>query len=274
MSNRRTAGTVKIEAVIETCRSEGKWQRVIELAEELKIGSPNNGESYISWDGQISAYHYLLLDCLASFLVGEGKLESYLEENPPIESNFTKAKVGLQDSRHYLNLVVGENGRQAGIALDAHLLLAKLLYACGEYEESLENFVKAELNSLSEKELTLRSLKILAESYAIKGLCLENQELSGSSKFKKASLESELVSQVCVFGCMLIVIIIIIIQRFSASNEPPIWVCSICKSRMSWKSQPTSEVWVQSWRPPCNEPQLSSLSPGICSEPSTDIVQC
>lgn len=138
-------------------------------------------------------YIFLLSECLANFLVGEGKLESYLEENPPIETNFTRAKAGLQDARQQLNLVVGENGRQAGIALDAHLLLAKLLYACGEYEESLENFVKAELNSLSEKELTLRSLKILAESYAIKGLCLENQELSGSSKFKQATLESELV---------------------------------------------------------------------------------
>lgn len=95
------------------------------------------------------------VECLANFLVGEGKLESYLEEHPPIESNFTKAKSGLQDAKNYLTLVTGENGRRAGIALDAHLLLAKLLYACGQYEDSLENFVKAELNSLSEKELTL-----------------------------------------------------------------------------------------------------------------------
>lgn len=97
----------------------------------------------------------LCAECLANFLVGEGKLESYLEEHPPIESNFTKAKSGLQDAKNYLTLVTGESGRRAGIALDAHLLLAKLLYACGQYEDSLENFVKAELNSLSEKELTL-----------------------------------------------------------------------------------------------------------------------
>lgn len=38
--NRNTNG--KIEAIIESCRSEGKWKRVIELAEELKIGSPSN----------------------------------------------------------------------------------------------------------------------------------------------------------------------------------------------------------------------------------------
>lgn len=98
---------------------------------------------------------FSFVECLSNFLVGEGKLESYLEEHPPIESNFTKAKSGLQEAKNYLNLVTGESGRRAGIALDAHLLLAKLFYACGQYEDSLENFVKAELNSLSEKELTL-----------------------------------------------------------------------------------------------------------------------
>lgn len=100
-------------------------------------------------------FYCMFTECLSNFLIGEGKLESYLEEHPPIETNFTKAKSGLQDARHYLNLVTGENGRRAGISLDAHLLMAKLLYACGQYEESLDNFVKAELNSLSEKELTL-----------------------------------------------------------------------------------------------------------------------
>lgn len=94
-------------------------------------------------------------ECLANFLIGEGKLESYFEEHPPIEANFAEAAAGLADAKSYLSLVTGDDGKRAGIALDAHLLLAKLLYACGEYEESLENFSKAELNSLSEKELTL-----------------------------------------------------------------------------------------------------------------------
>lgn len=88
-------------------------------------------------------------------MIGEARLESYLEENPPIESNFGKAKSGLNDARRSLNHVTGENGQKAGIALDAYLLLAKLCYACGEYENSLENFVRAELNTLAEKELTL-----------------------------------------------------------------------------------------------------------------------
>lgn len=91
---------------------------------------------------------------MANFLIGEGKLESYLEENPPIEINFFKAKSGLHDAKQALLSVTGEDGRKAGIALDSHLLLAKLFYACGNFDESLEHFVLAELNTLAEKPLS------------------------------------------------------------------------------------------------------------------------
>lgn len=46
MTNRNRGTNVKIETVIENCRSEGKWQKVIELAEELKVGSPSNYGKY------------------------------------------------------------------------------------------------------------------------------------------------------------------------------------------------------------------------------------
>ncbi|XP_034106159.1 tetratricopeptide repeat protein 7B isoform X1 [Drosophila nasuta] len=175
MANRTRNNTTKVEALIESCRSEGKWQRVIELTDELKTGSPHN-------------------ECLANFLVGEARLENYLEEHAVApETNFGRAKSGLAEARRFLNLALGESGQKAGIALDAYLLLAKLSYACGEYEQSLENFVKAELNTLAEKELTLRSLKILAESYAIKGLCLEQQASKPTSKFKKAEKDTEMI---------------------------------------------------------------------------------
>ncbi|EDW89789.1 tetratricopeptide repeat protein 7B isoform X1 [Drosophila yakuba] len=177
MANRNMRNTTtKVEALIESCRSEGKWHRVIALTDELKTGSPHN-------------------ECLANFLVGEARLESYLEDNAlASDSNFGRAKSGLTEARRFLHLALGESGQKAGIALDAYLLLAKLCFACGEYEQSLDNFVKAELNTLAEKELTLRSLKILAESYAIKGLCLEQQTTKPSSKFKKAEKDTEMIS--------------------------------------------------------------------------------
>uniref|UniRef100_U5EXH9 Putative calmodulin-binding protein n=1 Tax=Corethrella appendiculata TaxID=1370023 RepID=U5EXH9_9DIPT len=165
----------KLEALIEMCRSESKWTKVIELAEELRANFPQD-------------------DGLANFLIGEGKLENYLDQNPPIEANFVKAKTGLTDAKSYLNLVTGDDGKNAGLALDAHLLLAKLYYACGECDSSLDNFNLAKLNTLSEKHLSVRSLRILAESYAIKGLCLENKGPQGSTKYLKAESETEMIS--------------------------------------------------------------------------------
>lgn len=72
-----------------------------------------------------------------------------------MEPNFGRAKIGLIEAKQALQQVTGDEGQKAGIALDAHLLLAKVYYACGQYDESLEHFVKAELSTLSEKELTL-----------------------------------------------------------------------------------------------------------------------
>lgn len=48
--------------------------------------------------------------CLSDFLIGEGKLENYLEDHPPIETNINKAKLNLIDAKRYLNLVITEAG--------------------------------------------------------------------------------------------------------------------------------------------------------------------
>ena len=134
-------------------------------------------------------------ESLSNFLIGEGKLESYLEQNPPVESNFGRAKAGLSDASRLLTSVCGEDGRKAGLALDAHLLLAKLYYACGDFDNSLDHFKLSEIDNLKQEiVLSSRTLRILAESYAAKGLCLEARTPKASSKFKTAELEGEMVS--------------------------------------------------------------------------------
>lgn len=42
----------------------------------------------------------------------------------------------------------------------------------GMYEDALHHYQQAELDTLTEKQLPCRSLRIIAESYAIKGLPL------------------------------------------------------------------------------------------------------
>lgn len=48
MANRMRNNTIKVEAQIESARSEGKWQRVIDLTDELKTGSPHNGKGQMA----------------------------------------------------------------------------------------------------------------------------------------------------------------------------------------------------------------------------------
>lgn len=45
MTGRNRNQVTKLETTIEQCRGEGKWSRVIELADELKSGYPQVGES-------------------------------------------------------------------------------------------------------------------------------------------------------------------------------------------------------------------------------------
>nr|CAD7197846.1 unnamed protein product [Timema douglasi] len=154
---------------------------------------------------------------LANFLIGEGKLELYLEEFPPIDVNINKARTGLAEAKRYLLTSASEQGKKIGVLLDANLLLGKLHYAMGLYEDSLNYYNQAELQTLTEKTLPSRSLRIVAESYAIKGssshriiptisrrtlrivaeslvlkgMCLEKVPPSSSSKYKQAEWEEQ-----------------------------------------------------------------------------------
>ncbi|XP_054272006.1 tetratricopeptide repeat protein 7B isoform X2 [Macrosteles quadrilineatus] len=165
--------SVRIETEIEKSREESNWKKVIELAEQLK--SKNAAQAP-----------------LCNFLLGEGKLELFLEEWPPVETNFSRARSGLGEAKRCLLNAASEQGKKAGVALDSHLLLGKLHYAMGFFEESLNHYNEADLQSLTEKPLPSRSLRIVAESYAIKGLCLEKVPPSSTSKYKQVEWEEQM----------------------------------------------------------------------------------
>ena len=52
--------------------------------------------------------------------------------------------------------------------LDSYILLGKLHYAMGNYDEALKFYERAQLDSLEEKQLPPRSLKIMAEGECCK----------------------------------------------------------------------------------------------------------
>ncbi|KAH7940312.1 hypothetical protein HPB52_023026 [Rhipicephalus sanguineus] len=186
MAGKAAKGTNRLENDIFKCRDESNWKKIQELAEQLmQRGTGPQSEA------------------MASFFIGESKLEQFLEEHPPTEANINKAKTGLTEAKRYLNNCFTEHGAkahltkqfaQAGVTTDGHFLLAKLLYAQGFYEEAITHLDSGGIDRLEEKSLSNRILKILAESFAIKGLCLEKVPLKTTSKTKAANREDQIAS--------------------------------------------------------------------------------
>eukprot|EP00096_Caligus_rogercresseyi_P009540 TRINITY_DN3245_c0_g1_i2.p1 TRINITY_DN3245_c0_g1~~TRINITY_DN3245_c0_g1_i2.p1 ORF type:complete len:911 (+),score=237.41 TRINITY_DN3245_c0_g1_i2:189-2921(+) len=173
--NKRLGTSSVIEIEIEKAREDGNWKRILELAEQVRLRPDKQFET------------------LAHFLIGEGKLEEFLEENPPKESNVAKAKAGLHEAKHCLNRTIGEEAKKLGVHLDSFILLGKIHFAQGLYVEALQFYEKAQLDMLEEKALPPRSLKIIAEAFAIKGLCYEKIPLSNTSKHKSIERENNII---------------------------------------------------------------------------------
>lgn len=49
------------------------------------------------------------------------------------------------------------------------MLLAKLCYACGQYDEALQHCTEVNMNSVIQTDLQIRNIRIMAESFAVKG---------------------------------------------------------------------------------------------------------
>uniref|UniRef100_A0A147BRX5 Putative calmodulin-binding protein n=2 Tax=Ixodes ricinus TaxID=34613 RepID=A0A147BRX5_IXORI len=175
MAGKVAKGTNRIENEIFKCRDEANWRKIQDLAEQLQQrgGGPAS-------------------EVMASFFIGESKLEQFLEEHPPTEVNIPKAKTGLTEAKRYLQHCFTEHGAKAGITTDGHFLLAKLLYAQGFYEEALTHLDSGGIDRLDEKSLSNRILKILAESFAIKGLCLEKVPLKSTSRTRAANRDDQI----------------------------------------------------------------------------------
>lgn len=94
---------------------------------------------------------------LANFLLGEARLESYLEEWPPTEANVNRAKYNLIEAQRNLNLASNPSDleKEEGVALDAKLLLGKLYYSWGQCEEALKCYDVDKFGQLPKRKLPL-----------------------------------------------------------------------------------------------------------------------
>src|SRR5688572_7323308 len=71
--------------------------------------------------------------------------------------------------------------------MEAYLLLAKLHYSCANYTAALQDIEKSRLDAAKTQFITLRSLKLAAEGYAIKGFSIEKTLQNG--RYQTVSLQ-------------------------------------------------------------------------------------
>ncbi|ESO87594.1 hypothetical protein LOTGIDRAFT_127587 [Lottia gigantea] len=167
----------RLESEIERCRVEANWKRALELAQQLGQKSPD-------------------MISLVNFILAESKLEEFLSEHQPSERTVAKAKSELNETEQKL-YDISRNKSVTKLSYESELLLAKLHYCKGAYQTALSTLEKS--NFEDEKfsattSLSNRHLLLLAESHAIKGMCLEKTALNSTSKFKVNEREQQIIS--------------------------------------------------------------------------------
>ncbi|XP_048735316.1 tetratricopeptide repeat protein 7B-like [Ostrea edulis] len=157
----------RLESEIERCRAESSWLKALEVAKQL-------------------ANKHQHLDFYMSFMSAESTLENYVKENIPLEKNHDKAGEQLNEVERILSNIANSINK---LSFEAKLLLAKLYYCRGSYDEALGIYDGIDLDSVPSQNMAPRVLQLLAESYSIKGACLESKGPSTTSKFKAAEQE-------------------------------------------------------------------------------------
>jgi tetratricopeptide (TPR) repeat protein len=144
------------ESEIERNREEGNWKRCLDLAQSMVNESPQ----------------------LVHFLTGEAKLELYLENcNKDIDKSGSDGNL-LEEAINHLKTCL-ESSSASPLAMDANLLLAKSYYIKGDYEKALKHIELSGIDNISnvDKALPLRVIKLVAESFAVKGMALEHKDI-------------------------------------------------------------------------------------------------
>ncbi|XP_053701914.1 tetratricopeptide repeat protein 7B isoform X2 [Synchiropus splendidus] len=145
----------RLETEIERCRSECQWDKIPELVRQLSTKLISN-------------------DDLGELLLGECKLQTYLKENPIKQGSSPRGpRPKLVEVRKHLTAALDRGNLKPDYMQEGSLLMAKLCYVEGEYQDALASYNKVSLDDMQLTGAPVYRLSMIAEAYATKGLCLE-----------------------------------------------------------------------------------------------------
>jgi len=150
-------GVVKLEGEIEKIRSECNWRRGLDLAQQQLPPAVSKAPG---------------IEPLLDLLRFECSVETYLREHPPVEANFECAKSNLTQVKDGLCKLI-RSDIPPDMGRESRLLLAKIYFATGELEDSLNMYQQTNLDQFVVDAAQSHLVRMLAEAYAIYGMCLE-----------------------------------------------------------------------------------------------------
>ncbi|XP_075470667.1 tetratricopeptide repeat protein 7B isoform X3 [Ascaphus truei] len=174
MAAKKTGSRLELE--IERCRSDCQWERISELVKQLSAKLISN-------------------DDMAELLMGEAKLEQYLKENPFKQGTSPRGpKPKLTDVRKHLTAALDRGNLKPEFMQEANLTMAKLNYAEGDYTEALRVYARVGVDDLQLVASPPYKLRMIAEAFSTKGLCLEKLPRSSPTNSLHMDRDQEIIS--------------------------------------------------------------------------------
>ncbi|XP_072436711.1 tetratricopeptide repeat protein 7A-like [Chiloscyllium punctatum] len=179
MASRISFSQYKLEAEIEKCRGECQWDKVQNLVKQLP---PKTSEN----------------DDFGNLLLAEVLVEQCLKENtaklkdctPIMEKNEPK----IREAKKYLSSILNRGKLQHNLMTEAILILAKLHFVEGSYRDALSMYARVGIDDLCVEDEPVYKKRLLAEAFVIKGLSLERQASSITSRVRLFEREEEIMS--------------------------------------------------------------------------------
>ncbi|KAM3918238.1 tetratricopeptide repeat protein 7B isoform 2-T2 [Leptodactylus fuscus] len=166
----------RLEVEIERCRSECQWDRIHELVKQLSAKLISN-------------------DDMAELLLGEAKLEQYLKDNPQKQGASPRGpRPKLTDIRKHLTAALDRGNLKSDLMQEANMIMAKLDYVEGDYKEALGIYTRVALDDIQLVASPPYKLRMIAEAYSTKGLCLEKLPSSSSTNSLHVDRDQEIIT--------------------------------------------------------------------------------
>ncbi|KAM6335449.1 tetratricopeptide repeat protein 7B isoform 3-T3 [Podargus strigoides] len=132
---------------------------------------------------------------MAELLLGESKLEQFLKENALKQNSSPRGpRPKLTEVKKHLTAALDRGNLKPEFLQEANLIMAKLNYVEGDYKEALNTYARVGVDDLQLAAVPPYRLRMIAEAYSTKGLCLEKLPISSSASNLHVDREQEIVT--------------------------------------------------------------------------------